>query len=178
MKVRFLVSALAVVGIVASASTSQATSWSYAHGIDCKPVYGAANQAGYGEPGIGNFSSGASLRVFCSPEATQVTSGLLNVTTIAVITSDNSATSPFSCYPYAASATWGTFWGATKYSCSQYGGCPDSTSSFTGTATINWTNPFNSSSAYLGTWDSGVSCTIPPSASYASWIQHVVLVSN
>jgi hypothetical protein len=180
MNVRHVLSALGVLGIVAAAHTSSATSYYWSHGIDCHPVYGQQNQAGYGEPGIGNFSASSSLRVFCSPEATAPTGGLPTVTNIGVYVGDNNANSPFSCYPYAASNTWGTYWGATKYSCSQYGGCPDSTSSFTGNATINWSSPFNTGSipAYLGTFDVGVSCTLPPSASYASWIQHVALTGT
>jgi hypothetical protein len=180
MKVRTFVSALGALGFLAVSHTSSATSYYWAHGINCKPYYGQYAQAGYGEPGIGNMSSSSSLRMFCSPEATSPAGATPAVSNIGVYVSDASTTSPLSCYVYAASTNWGTYWGATKYSCSQYGGCPDSTSSFTGQATLNWATPFSGTPipVYLGTFDVGASCTLPPSASNASWIQHVALVAN
>jgi hypothetical protein len=189
MKTRHIASlfgVLAVVGAASSASASsvegnvtQGPSNYYEHGVDCKPLYGQASQAGYGEPGIGNFSSAASMSVFCSPEVTipAGASGTL-VTNLGVQTIDYSATSPFSCYPFASSSTAGTYWGPNKFTCGTSGGCPDATmSSFTGPASLLWISPFAGVGKPIefGAYSVGVACTIPPSANYASWVQQAWL---
>src|SRR5579883_3477842 len=76
----------------------------HGHGIDCKAAYGQYWQQGVGEPGSGNFSNSAALRLFCATSRTedydnsygpwQTTGAYLNY-------SDNTSTNPFSCYMWA-----------------------------------------------------------------------------
>jgi hypothetical protein len=189
MKTRHLASAFGVLALIGAATSASASTpaptptYYFEHGIDCKPYYGQAGQAGYGEPGIGNFSTTAAMSVFCSPEQALPTASVgSTATNIDVYVSDNSATSPFSCYAYASSSNWGTYWGVNKFTCSQAGGCPDSTSSFTGQSTLSWTNPFPFTAGQipplLGTYNVGVACSIPASTTYASWIQQVKVTGS
>jgi len=152
-----------MVGGVARADESRTIATS---GQACQPAFGAAGQVGYGEPGIGNYSS-TSARVFCSAQVDSLDynyQGLLENTYVWLQTYDYSSTTDFWCYPWADDQG-SNFWGPTKHTCSGWGGCPDPTSSFTGTSWLYWYNPFpgghNRSLTY------GVSCNIAP----GSWVQ-------
>jgi hypothetical protein len=176
MKIRSLVAsagaALVVGTIVAPAFANDPLPYieTKTHGIECKASYGQYAQVGVGEPGSGNFSNSSSLRLFCPVSRSETYDnafGPWSVLYASVLYGDNNTAQPFSCYIFAVENTGGEYWGATKYTCSQWGGCPDSTSSFTGTGTLSWSNPFPN--AFNGA-EVGFSCTVPPSASYASWV--------
>jgi hypothetical protein len=136
------------------------------NGQACVAAYGAAGQVGYGEPGIGNYSS-SGARIFCASQLDTINynyQGLVTNSYLEVQAFDYSTTVDYWCYPWADDQ--GTnFWGPTKHTCSGWGGCPDPTTSFTGMSWLYWYNPFpgghNRSLTY------GVSCNLAPS----SWLQ-------
>lgn len=147
---------------------------SVGHGVNCQPAFGQANQVGYGEPGIGNFSSTQTARIFCpvSPlflwkGPTQVAT--VPVTRIPVYYLDNARNDPFWCYPYGVTQGGGAYWGTPKYTCSQPGGClTNSNPTFTGVGV----NTFLMLDMPRGvfTETAGFSCFLPRSESYASWV--------
>lgn len=176
MKTRSLVtSAGAALVAITTAAPALATDplpeiYTKSHGTECKAAYGQYAQVGVGEPGSGNFSSASALRLFCPVSRSETyddSFGPWFVQGGSLLYSDSSTTQPFSCYIFAVENTGAEYWGATLYTCSQWGGCPDSTSSYTGTSTLSWSNPFPY--AFNGA-EVGYSCNVPPSATYASWV--------
>jgi len=166
--------ALGVFASLALVSTFAAASvpMNVGHGVNCQPSYGQQGIIGYGEPGIGNMVNNQSARVFCplSPYIQAGTNSAYSpaVQSATLLYSDSAQNNPFSCYMYAVDAYGGGHWAATKYTCSQYGGCPDSTSSFKGSGTLSWAQPFWGVTPGFPSY--GFSCTIPPAESYASWV--------
>jgi hypothetical protein len=61
---------------------------------------------------------------------------------------DSSGTVTNRCFPHTNTSAAGvTFFGPTKYTCSTWGGCPDSTSAYQGPAYLFW----NATESFLGT---------------------------
>jgi hypothetical protein len=159
--------ALAATFVSATASAS-ASYFSVEHGISCSPAYGSQSIVGVGEPGIGNYSSSQSARVFCAAPRY-----FYDITSINIEYTDANASQNFSCYGFAQNMWSGsTVWSNTRYTCSQYGGCPDATTSYTGYNMMTVTFPGPQYNL------SGISCTLPPTAPYASWVANVEYLSN
>ncbi len=161
----FLALAAAGALITATASASYVRT---DHGASCQPAYGSQTLVGVGEPGIGDYSATSPAHVFCP-----ASHSFSDLTAINVEYIDNTTTQNFSCYGFAQNEFSGsTTWSATRYTCSQAGGCPDPTQAYTGRNSLTLTFP--APEFYLA----GVSCTIPPVATYSSWVASIQYVSN
>lgn len=158
---------LAAAGALFSA-TASASYFTVEHGASCQPAFGSQSLVGVGEPGIGDYSGTQAARVFCAAPRY-----FSDITSIQVEYTDETTTQSFACYGFAQNMYSGsTTWTATRYTCSQYGGCPDPTQSYTGHNMM--TLAFPAPEMHLA----GVSCTIPPAASYASWVSNIEYLSN
>jgi hypothetical protein len=164
--------AAAVAAVAGAASVASADLHdNHISGIACQPYYGQSSQIAYGEPGAGNMSTTAGMSMFCPLSHDQ---NYFSIWRMELAYSDNSSTSPMNCYAYAVTWFGGEFWAGNKYTCSVIGGCPDATSSYTGHGYLRWDAPWGDQS--LGGFaTAGFACNLPPRASYASWIENMVL---
>lgn len=165
------VSALGLLwGLLAPGSPATAIPLSVGHGVECQPVFGQANQVGYGEPGVGNFSQTQRARVFCPlPPHIQVAGGgsySPGIKWIELLYMDNAREDPFSCYAYAVTDHGGMMWAPTLFTCNVPGGCASSVNSYKGTNTLRWNKPF----FWLAFPSYGFSCFLPRAESFASWV--------
>jgi hypothetical protein len=154
-----IAAALAVAVTMASIPASAAY-YSREHGVSCAPTFDGKGVVGVGEPGIGNYSSAQSARVFCASGRT-----FYDATSITVYYTDTSAAATFWCYGWATNLFTGSMvWTPKKYTCATFGGCLDPTTAFTGHSSLTLNFP----AATYGMI--GFSCSIPPSSGYASWV--------
>ena len=117
--------------------------------------------------GLENTNTTLMRRVNCPLSLGTQPNSAFTITQLAVWYKDSHASSPFSCFANAVFADGSAYQSSTKYTCSQGGGCPDSTSSYTGRSFLTW------SAAELGSWLStlgptlhySVTCYVPPTNS-------------
>lgn len=144
----------------------------FMHGTSCQPEPGGVANAVYGEPGAGNLSRAASLRVFCPTTRTSHwQTGSLNprLDGVSVRYVDASPSQHFWCYAWATnrSTNW-QYWSSKKFTCATGGGCFSTTPNFTGQGTLSWKLPFGNPMVS----EAGISCSIPPIEPRAgsSWV--------
>src|SRR5215813_2261295 len=89
----------ATMALPAFATTPLPYIYTKSHGTECKAAYGQYAQQGVGEPGSGNFSNSAALRLFCPVSHTETYDnafGPWSVSGASVLYSDSNSTQPFS----------------------------------------------------------------------------------
>jgi hypothetical protein len=158
------------------------------HGSICAAKHTSRDLVGVDERGTYNASTTASATVTCAAANRRTRDELhysdgnwnnptpstqdSNVLAVTIFGRDVSDAAPFSCYLFATQSDGFSSWGPTKYTCSQPGGCPDSTSSFVGNASLTW-----NLDASMRTADHiGVVCNLPATtASGSSYVKAVVV---
>jgi len=155
--------------LLAFGATAYGAVTGYWSGGLCQPQNSTAGtDLGVGEAGATNANTSSSRDFWCFFGR--------NISTIdgsasaVVRVADANTTVPFWCYAFNTTEAFGYYWSSTKYSCSTAGGCPDSTSSFTGTTYLSWSNPFNLSEE-VTSMNIGFHCSVPPTQSgNGTWI--------
>jgi len=154
------------------------------HGSLCAPNFASRDLVGVDERGTYNGSSSTSATVTCAAmdrvdhhqdwydvddnggswlSSKHAREMAVKIDSIVVYGRDLSATQPFSCYVFSTWENNFSSWGPRKYTCSQDGGCPDSTTEYTGLATLKF--DFDPYSNQYGGYHHGVVCTIPATGS-------------
>jgi hypothetical protein len=141
------------------------------HGVSCQPEASGTTNAVVGEPGTGNLSRSAPLRVFCpSTRAIHSGSGVFEprIQSASVSYVDSSTSQPFWCYVWATNGSAGSqHWSTKKFTCAKTGGCFTVPSTFTGQGSLSWYLPFGNPRIS----EMGVSCSIPPiERGGSSWV--------
>jgi hypothetical protein len=166
----------ALIAILVAMPSARADNYHHLHGSSCTPAYGSQSYVGSGEPGIGNYVGGAEARVFCTSPAEQSGYQTVIPTALYVTVFDGSSTIPLWCYGYATDR-YVTYWSGSKYACSSSSGCPDPTSSFVGTTSMQWNLPFTYTD--ISGMEFGVSCNLPRSGTpYTSWMEDFTMVTS
>lgn len=151
------------------------------HGSLCAPKHTSVAVVGADERGVYNASTTAPARVTCPVvDRTQYkeayvdtggesigssfSHGSPSITTVNVYGRDLSRTTPFSCYLFWTEDLGYSSWAPRKYACSAGGGCPDSTSEYTGMVSMSWTiDPVEIQIEETNLV--GVVCDLPPTTS-------------
>jgi hypothetical protein len=144
------------------AATGDARAITSHSGRDCKAYADGTGNNMVFSPGIGNNAwSSPFTQVECPLSLGTQTSGCVPVAGLVVRYSDANATEVFSCsaekYSFDGLAL---FMGPPRYTCSQAGGCPDSTTSFVGSGYLQLTISGSATSNCIDQ-DYAVGCVIP-----------------
>lgn len=182
----------AVAALVTTATLPGRADTTHRHGSLCAAKYASRDLVGADERGIYNGSTTATASVTCpvidrteekflavvdgSSEAYTEVSPIHSVT---VHGRDLSSTVPFSCYLFATEELGASSWGPTRYLCSSWVGCSESTTDYVGNGSIRFNvdalaDVFSSGgSAHLG-----VVCNIPPAANGNSYVKSLEVVDS
>jgi hypothetical protein len=142
---------------------------------------GNSCQAGFGNTiidqddyGVGNQDTTSAHSVLCPINVGSSSFYYATLSNVLLFYTDVTTTQPFWCYTYQNEINSGEWWGSTLFTCST-GGCPDSTTSFTGSNSLEWNGTTGFEFPQGGsTWtiywldNAGYRCNLPPATS-TSW---------
>lgn len=136
-------------------------------GNSCQPGFGGTSvfQDDYG---MGNSLTGSTVSYICPVIMGQYS---ISVISAGLRYADVTSTNTFACYMFHSDYNGGQWWSRTKYTCSTYGGCNDSTTSYTGTNSLSWSGadlPHGGSFTLYFNDNAGFRCDVPPATS-GSW---------
>ena len=159
-----------VLGGVAILGTGPAFATSGNPGGLCQAGYGAA--APYVEE-FGTSNHSGVDQYFECPIAQGTVSGNQTVSSGWFNFLDVSTTNPLWCEMFLTSTSGGQWYSAIRYSCSQGGGCPDLTTSWTGYSWLGWsgsTLPTGGPFFLYGNSNAGYVCRVPPSSAGGAYV--------